>query len=189
MSAVDVNRRKETEDEKTAREYRESQAKQGAPFGDSGIKSEFAAIKERLASVLPKRPSEEERKAAREKRIEKLKEKKEEIELNTAIEKSRYQREQYQQKIAKQRSSSINIGFGGGTLDPLEWYGLTGQNKSAAGMAFDVDAYNSIFNNYGSVGADKRPKRPWNGNIMDMPAPSGGLAAPDLKKVRAFYGF
>lgn len=191
MSAVNPHRKPETEDEKTAREYRESQGKKGAPFGDtSSIKSKFAEVRERLSRALPKRPTEAERKAAREKRIEKLKEKKEEIELNSAIDKARYQQQNYQQKIQKQRTSSVDIGFGSGTLEPLAWYGLSGQNKSAAGMAFNIDAYNKIFNNYGSggFGSGQKKSSAWDGNILNMGGPSFGMNPPDMRKLKKFYG-
>lgn len=105
------------------------------------------------------------------------------------------------EKLNKQRSSDILQGsiF---TLDPLtwygmsgmkalderSWYGLSGQNKNAAGMAFNPDAYNAIFNNYGSSGFSSKKSKAWDGNILNMGGPSFGMNPPDMRKLKKFYG-
>lgn len=66
-------------------------------------------------------------------------------------------------------------------------FGMTDGSSKDSGMSggFDMEAWKKI-TSYGGVSADKRPKRPWSGNLMNFGS-SGGMKAPSMDDVKAFY--
>lgn len=160
-SPVGSPKKTETDDERNAREQRYAQAKKGAPVGDSskssGVKKGFARVREELKNTFAKKQGSEtgDQRTAR---IAKLKEEKEDLELETSVQRLKHKKEALAKAAAADRQKKMQSVFGGGNEgsieDQITGFYLGSGSMMRSNPVSDGGRGDQAWNSYYGLGSD-----------------------------------